>query len=213
MHAAVPQATAVALGTVVLVRHGRTDANKQHYCGWEDVPLNPVGVAQAQIAADVLEGVAVDAVFSSSLSRASATAAPIAARHDRLVEQRDDLREINYGRYQGLPKADKPFSLRKDHKEIPMPGGESLADLFVRVRRFCGEILPDLARGRTIAVVGHYWSNRMLAAALDGGTVNDALAADYKPANGSVYALTVTTEASHRVVSRRWMTPVPNASP
>ena len=28
------------LGTVLLVRHGRTDGNQHHYTGWEDLPLN-----------------------------------------------------------------------------------------------------------------------------------------------------------------------------
>jgi broad specificity phosphatase PhoE len=207
MDAAFPQAPATTHGTVVLVRHGRTDGNKHHYTGWEDLPLNAVGVAQAHAAAGLLDEVAVDAVFASSLTRAAETAAPIAERHHRPIVQRDELREINYGEYQGRLKADKPFSLRKDHAKVPMPGGESLTDLFARVQRFCSDLLPHLRQGRTVAVVGHYWSNRMLAAALDGGTVDDALAGDYKPANGSVYALGVETGQSHRVISRHWLTP------
>lgn len=207
MDAAFPQAADTTYGTIVLVRHGRTDGNEHHYAGWEDLPLNQTGCAQALIAAELLEEVPVDAVFASSLERAAATAAPIAAHHGRPIEQRDDLREINYGEFQGLLKANKPFSLRKDHKVVPMPGGESLDDLFLRVRRFCTELVPYLRRGRTVTVVGHYWSNRMLAAALNGGTLDDALASDYKPANGSVYALDVACDPTPHVVSRRWITP------
>ena len=48
-------------GTVVLVRHGRTDGNKHHYTGWEDLPLNPTGRAQAAAAAELLADVPVDA--------------------------------------------------------------------------------------------------------------------------------------------------------
>jgi broad specificity phosphatase PhoE len=196
-----------AHGTVVLVRHGRTDGNKHHYSGWEDLPLNATGVAQAQTAAGVLQGTPVDAVFTSSLSRASDTAAPIAATQGCPVQRRDALREINYGDYQGLLKADKPFSLRRDHRDVPIPGGESLTDLFTRVRAFVDELVPKLTKGRTIAVVGHYWSNRMLAAALDGGTMEDALRNPYKPANGSVYELVVQATNPRQVIATRWLTP------
>jgi broad specificity phosphatase PhoE len=196
-------------GKVMLVRHGRTDTNQHSYAGWEDVPLNPTGIAQARAAADLLTDVPLDAVFASSLTRASDTAAPIAAAHGCPIYRRDDLREVNYGRYQGLPKAGKPFSLRRDHKDVPVPDGESLTDVFTRVQHVVEEIIPHLAKGRTIAVVGHYWSNRMLAAALDGGTVDDALAAPYKPANGSVYELIVRAESPQQVIATRWVSPAP----
>lgn len=111
-------------------------------------------------------------------------------------------------RYQGLLKSDKPFSLRHDHKDVPVPGGESLTDVFVRVRQFLSEITPLLAMGETLIVVGHYWSNRMLAAALDGGTVDDALTDPYKPANGSVYELIVRAGSPEHVIATRWVSSV-----
>lgn len=196
------------LGTVLLVRHGRTDGNQHHYTGWEDLPLNATGIAQARAAADVLADVPVDAVFASSLTRASDTAAPIAAAHGCPIHRRDDLREVSYGCYQGLLKSGKPFSLRRDHKDVPVPDGESLTDVFTRVQHVVDEIVPHLAKGQTIAVVGHYWSNRMFAAALDGRTVDDALADPYKPANGSVYELIVRSASPQHVIATRWVSSV-----
>src|SRR3954470_7196097 len=66
------------------------------------MPLNDTGRAQARELARTLAGERVDAVYSSDLSRASETAAAIAAEHALPVHVAPDLREIDVGGREGL---------------------------------------------------------------------------------------------------------------
>lgn len=180
----------MSAGRLLLIRHGQTGGNRQRYVGWEDLPLDEVGVAQARAVAELLAGERIDAVYASPLSRALDTARPLAEARGLPIQVREELKEIDYGRYQGLLKADQPLKLRHEHLVAPMPGGESLHDVFLRVSRFAGEAAGELAAGRSLAVVGHFWSNRMLAGVLSGVPFDELFTRTrYKPANGSVYEL------------------------
>lgn len=203
----------MSAGRLLLIRHGQTGGNKQRYVGWEDVPLDVVGVDQARTVAELLATEPMDALYSSPLLRALDTARPLAAARELPILVRDELKEIDYGRYQGLLKADQPFKLRREHLVAPMPGGESLLDVFTRVSRFGEEALVDLAAGRSLVVVGHFWSNRMLVGALRGIPLEELFTrSKYKPGNGSVYELVCRWEGDREVVSARWIGAAAEAS-
>lgn len=180
--------------TIYLVRHGQTAGNGNLYVGWEDLPLNATGQAQAQRAATSLAGVALDVIHCSPLARARNTALAIAAvqRGAARLLHDDALREIHYGEFQGLDKAARPLKLRHDHLDTPMPGGESLADVHTRVASFVSRQLPLWQGCRAVALVAHFWSLRMVLAALRGQDVRQMLdSRDYKPANGSTWVVTI----------------------
>ena len=194
-------------GRVYLIRHGRTGGNKQRYVGWEDEPLDDVGREQAAVVAGLLRGARVDALYSSPLSRARDTARPLAVQCGLEVQVRDELKEIDYGRYQGMLKTDQPLKLRHEHRFDPMPGGESLFDVYRRIERIWGDLRAQVGRHRHLAVVGHFWSNRMLLAVMLGVPFEEVFQrTDYKPENGSVYALDfAAAEAPPRVLESRWV--------
>lgn len=190
------------MASFFLIRHGRTGGNKQRYVGWEDVPLDDEGHRQAAAVAEALSGDPIDAVYASSLRRAVDTARPLAAARGLELQVRPALKEIDYGRYQGMLKADQPLKLRHEHRTEPMPGGESLADVYRRIEGAWGELRQELARGRNLAVVGHFWSNRMLAAVVRGVPFEDVfLSKDYKPENGSVFVLDLQEGSSGLTVA------------
>jgi probable phosphoglycerate mutase len=90
-----------------LVRHGETEWNAQgRVQGQLDVPLSPVGLAQAQAVAGVLGREAFDAIYSSDLVRVRQTAEPTARRLDQDVLLNEKLRERHYGAFQGMTYAD-----------------------------------------------------------------------------------------------------------
>lgn len=195
-------------GRLLLIRHGQTGGNKHRYVGWEDVPLDETGRDQAIAVADILKDQTLQAVYSSPLSRAVETARPLAARQALEIRIRHELKEIDYGQYQGLLKADQPLKLRHDHRFAPMPGGESLYDVFVRIQRFAEEARSGLSSGLAMAVVGHFWSNRMLVGALSGFGFEELFTATrYKPANGSIYELCFRTDGELRLDQARWLEP------
>ena len=172
-------------GRLYLVRHGRTAGNTVRYVGWGDEPLDEVGREQARALAAQLAGEPIDVVYSSSLSRALDTARPLAEAHGAPLHVRDELKEIDYGDYQDILKADRKLKLERNHRTERMPGGESLRDVFDRVAVVRAEVDADRAAGRNVAVVAHFWSLRMLAGQVDGLTFDEVLARDdYSPENG-----------------------------
>ncbi len=126
-----------------LVRHGETLANREYrYIGTRDDPLSALGEVQARQLADALSELPIRAVYSSPLQRAFQTAVTIAARHNLAVQRIDDLRECNFGLWEGMSKAevlerspeDRQLYLEWEHNtSIAPPGGESFEALQQRV--------------------------------------------------------------------------------
>jgi uncharacterized phosphatase len=88
---------------LLLVRHGETDWNREHRIqGHTDTPLNATGFEQAHALAQSLASTALVAVYASDLARARETAAIVARSHGLGVELDRDLREKNFGSWEGL---------------------------------------------------------------------------------------------------------------
>ncbi|WP_426958588.1 histidine phosphatase family protein [Muricoccus radiodurans] len=84
------------------LRHGETDWNARMLSqGRVDIPLNKVGLAQAERAADALVGKGITAIFSSTLSRARVTAETVAARLNLPIQFDPELQECAFGVQEG----------------------------------------------------------------------------------------------------------------
>ena len=89
--------------TILLARHGETDWNvERRVQGHSDTPLNDTGRGQARALAEELAGEPIDAVYSSDLMRAHETARIVAAPRGLEVTAIRDLRERNFGTWEGL---------------------------------------------------------------------------------------------------------------
>lgn len=176
--------------TVYLIRHGQTASNGQCYAGRLDVPLTAEGRAQAKHIAHTLASVRIDLILSSPLQRAMDTAKPLSQETQCAIRTMPDLMEFDFGVLEGRPKADVALSLRQSHMTQPVPGGEALADIWLRTRRVA-EAVFALSTSSTIALVGHYWTNRMLHAHLTHQPLQEATSSQsYRPKTGSVFRLT-----------------------
>lgn len=196
----------VGRGRVLLVRHGHTAWNGRRHIGWTDVPLDDMGCGQARDVAHALAGERVDTVYTSPLSRARDTAAPVAAAHGVTPVELDDLRELRFGDLEGKPR-DPELDVKRRHLHTPLPGGESLADLFLRASRCAERLRHDAEEGRHVVVVGHRRLNTMLLRALEGArTVEEALTVNgYSPANGSIHDIRLTHTDDGKVLT--WTRP------
>jgi probable phosphoglycerate mutase len=93
--------------TVVLVRHGETDWNRDNrFQGHADIPLNEAGRAQARALGLELEGEAIRAMYSSPLLRAYETAAILAENLELEIEPEHDLMEVDVGSWSGLTRVE-----------------------------------------------------------------------------------------------------------
>jgi len=148
--------------TTVLLRHGDTRLSPEHrFSGQRDVPLSADGTRQARAAAGRLAaGAPIDAVISSPLQRAVATATIAAAELGLTAITDEDLRETDFGEWDGFTLAEIqerwPAAAAVwgcDPEQAP-PGGESFAATAHRVNRACDRLLQDHG-GQTVLVVSH----------------------------------------------------------
>ena len=139
---------------VMLVRHGMTLWNKHsRYQGHTDVPLSIEGLEQAKRAAARLEAERITRIYSSDLSRAHLTAQVIACRHGLPVIRDPRLREIGFGKWEGLTYAEisqRWPELQKRWFSDPVshtpPEAESTEDLRKRLEQALSDIYKDLVR-------------------------------------------------------------------
>jgi len=150
------------LSRILLVRHGETELNSaERYWGSTDVKLSTTGIKQAESLRDRLASEPIDAVYSSNLMRASVTAEVIASRHGLTVITCPELREINFGKLEGLnfdeisqlyPEVAKLWAERSP--ELKYPGGESRDTFDERVTTFV-DTLRQHNPEETVLVVAH----------------------------------------------------------
>ena len=101
-----------------------------------------------------------NAVVTSPLRRAAATAAIAATELGLTAVTDDDLRETDFGEWEGLTLAEiqqrwpaAVTAWQHDPQQAP-PGGESFADTARRVYQACDRLLRD-HHGQTVLVVSH----------------------------------------------------------
>ncbi|MFI6406382.1 histidine phosphatase family protein [Streptomyces sp. NPDC050548] len=147
---------------IVLWRHGQTAWNReQRFQGTIDIELNPEGVREARRAARVLAALAPDAVITSRLKRAAATARELSALTLRPAAPEEGLREAYTGRWQGLTHDEivaeygEEYEAWKQGEPVRRGGGEldtEVAERAVAVVERHADRLPD---GGTLVVVSH----------------------------------------------------------
>jgi len=109
----------------VLWRHGQTVWNAEHrFQGQSDIPLDETGQAQAERAARLLASLRPDLIVSSDLTRAAATAAPLARLTGLEVTLDKDLRERHGGRWEGLTDTEIRTRYPVEHANWTPPDGE-----------------------------------------------------------------------------------------
>ncbi|HLL79709.1 MAG TPA: histidine phosphatase family protein [Ktedonobacteraceae bacterium] len=208
---------------LILVRHGETIANRSfRYIGSSDEPLSERGVTQAQQLAEALAVLPVRAVYSSPLQRAYRTAVPIAERHGLEVQRLDGLREMSFGTWEGLTRAEVLTRSGEDARQlqawernaaIAPPGGESFVGMQLRVRETVERLVQEHPDS-TIVLVSHVGPIKVLLSEAMGAPLASAFRIFLDPATISVVDWRDRDRATVRLVnshahlgwsSARWM--------
>ena len=156
------------MGTVILVRHGRTTANAAGILAGRTagVKLDEVGRTQATRTAERLAVVPLVAIVSSPLERCRQTARAILALQTGSPASAVDrgITECDYGDWQGRPlrelSKEKLWSVVQGQPSAAaFPGGESLAAMQTRsvaaIRRRDAAIEAEHGPGAIWAAVSH----------------------------------------------------------
>lgn len=105
-----------------LIRHGETEWNKlRKIQGHTDIPLNDMGLLQAQRVAKRLSSYSLHHICSSDLLRAKQTAEEIAKYHpNRSIAHFHEFRERNYGQWEGhdLEKMKRLYPEHEDGQKL-----------------------------------------------------------------------------------------------
>lgn len=128
---------------MIVVRHGETEENARHILmGHLPGHLSAKGREQARALALRLKKERIDIIFSSDLLRARETTRAIARYHKAPIFYTKELREQDYGVFQGR-SVDELILAQKRRKNTTPPGGESLKQLRARVKLFMQRLSGD----------------------------------------------------------------------
>lgn len=159
--------------TLILLRHGQSQWNlEDRFTGWVDVDLTAKGEAEARKGGELIkaEGIAIDRVFTSVLTRAIRTSwlALHAAGQVYVPEIKDwRLNERHYGGLTGLNKAETAVKhgdaqvtiWRRSYDVLPPDLASDGEFDFSSDRRYAGLTLPDTESLKTtLERVQPYWN-------------------------------------------------------
>lgn len=148
---------------LLIVRHGYSMTNKEkRYTGHMDVPLDAVGLLQGEAASRYLaEHYAVDCIYSSDLCRAVETVRSLSEQLSLPIRKDARLREYFMGEWEGksffevqelFPKTYQ--TLKTEPWLVRYDGGESVNDVYLRVRECLDEIIRE-NEGKTVVIASH----------------------------------------------------------
>lgn len=147
---------------LILIRHGETKWNKiKRYQGHMDIELNDWGRQQAEEAARELANLDINYFASSDLKRAKTTAEIIASFHQNNVLELKELREMNFGDWEGKSfkeiQNENPLDFQKwikDPVKYSPPSGENLKEFQKRILQGFNQVLEKEAERNVIITHG-----------------------------------------------------------
>lgn len=134
-----------------LVRHGESEWNKlKKVQGQKDIPLTEKGIEQAKLIGKRLINEGIEKIYTSDLKRAYDTASIIGKMLNIEVIPSKELREINFGIWEGLTSDIIKSKFSKEHElwlknpeMLKVEGAESILDLQLRAMNEINKIISD----------------------------------------------------------------------
>ncbi|HBX75340.1 MAG: alpha-ribazole phosphatase [Acidaminococcaceae bacterium] len=167
------------MAKLYLIRHGETDYNNaMRFQGQTDIPLNQNGIEQAEKAAEFFRDIPLQAIYTSSLKRASVTAEIIGKAKGIEPQETDALREMSFGIWENMNSADIQKKYAKEWKDFfaspantKIPQGESMLEVQKRAYPEVQRILDQYPEG-DVAFVAHGGVIRVLICTMLGLDLN-----------------------------------------
>jgi broad specificity phosphatase PhoE len=154
---------------LLLVRHGGTIWTiENRFAGSVDVPLSDEGRAQAAALGRRLASTPIAAAYCSPMQRAIDTATIVCGPHKLTPVQREGLREIDHGKWEGRKErevreeaAGAYAAWEADPYLVGAPGGDTGLAVLSRAMPAFRQIVADHP-GQTVLVVSHKATLRLV---------------------------------------------------
>lgn len=191
---------------LILVRHGKSEWNEKGlWTGFQDVSLAQAGMKEAQDAGAAIKDIHIDLAFTSALKRAQETLDEIlktTGQTDIPIIKDAALNERDYGEMTGKNKweikeqyGEEQFLKWRRGWNEPIPGGETLKDVYERVVPYYKEnILPSLKDGKNVLIAAHGNSLRALVKYLENITEDGVTKLEI--ATGEVYVYEIDNQGT-----------------
>ena len=161
---------------IYLIRHCQSMGNIEHkFQGQYDADVSPAGEKQLELLGLRFRNEHIDAIYTSPLKRARATAEAIAKYHNMEPIAEPGLIEIDCGRMENLLLTDvarlfPEVALNWDRSPelCEFPGGETMREVYERVNAALDRIIAENP-GRTVVVTTHGGALRNLYARIQYG--------------------------------------------
>ncbi|WP_214110086.1 histidine phosphatase family protein [Acrocarpospora catenulata] len=141
---------------IVCLRHGQTVWNVEHrFQGHTDIPLDEVGIAQAQRAASLLAALRPTMIVSSDLRRAHDTALALGRLTGLPVQTDKELRERGGGAWEGLTREEIKAGWPVEFENWEAPGGETVTHVASRVGTAVRRWATELAEDGLLVIASH----------------------------------------------------------
>lgn len=167
---------------IYMIRHGETSWNRERRLqGHSDIPLSDKGKEQAEQLGIYMEDWKIESIYSSDLIRARQTAESIAYRKHLSVQTYSDLRERNFGEWEGVVVSEVKEKYPAEWETLFKNGGKfGIERTEVIVKRMMNRLtaLATQHLGQQIAIVSHGGSIHLVLENVSQGT--------YGPENGRI---------------------------
>ena len=192
--------------TLIFIRHGQSVSNlEERFTGQHETLLTELGHLQAEKTAKYLDGMTIDRIYSSDLTRSMQTAEHTAKRRGMKIVPDTSFREIYAGLWEGhryeelrvmFPENYEKW--RTDLGHARPDGGESVAELAARVYGGVARVLAE-NRGKSVAIFTHATPVRVMACSWFGIPLEEAYRVPFC-SNASVSVAEYEDDGSFRLL-------------
>ena len=168
----------------IIIRHAESNWNKKGiFQGQKNPKLSSNGLIQASKIHFGLKGIPVDYIYSSDLERAKRTAQILNSTLNVPIEITENIREIGFGQWEGLKRNEVQAKYPDVFNEWIRNGlilekiqdAETLNDLTGRLIQFIADVKLKHTDDKTILIVSHGGTIRILAKMLLGIPVEQSI--------------------------------------
>ena len=152
------------MGKLIVVRHGETNYNAEgRYAGRIDIGLNEKGHEQAKALAKELKNTSIDIIISSTLKRATETAAIIGDELQLPVIEMSELVEKGVGVYEGLTREEAKKKYPVMWERNAPEGAETVEEVENRVYNALNTIRYDYLNNKNVLIVAHGYVTKVIS--------------------------------------------------